>query len=286
MRNLTLSAVLHLFAFLKTRNKLLLSFPMQTNVCSLSSRPTDRSLLCILFLSSQSWVNLSFSVHFHDKPICATADDLRAFQPPQFCLCHFFASWTWLFFFFRRPGFDLTSFHGPKLTSHSCVPFLLLHLLPKVLHYIFPAPPLLLSVPVVKSTHKQTRTPPFINKSNTDIHPFDCFPLNHHPFLFFRSYPALFFSFTGCQACPYSSPCLCRLQPNGSGQSKMPGSFLLPPPPPVARPVPLPMPDSKSSPDGGLTSPTSPCKWPDPPIPPNPTKIPSRLDTAGPLFAI
>ncbi|XP_048036787.1 nuclear factor I/Xb isoform X6 [Megalobrama amblycephala] len=50
-------------------------------------------------------------------------------------------------------------------------------------------------------------------------------------------------------------------QPNGSGQSKMPGSFLLPPPPPVARPVPLPMPDSKPSstpPDGGLTSPTSP----------------------------
>uniref|UniRef100_A0A4W5PIF0 Nuclear factor I X n=1 Tax=Hucho hucho TaxID=62062 RepID=A0A4W5PIF0_9TELE len=50
-------------------------------------------------------------------------------------------------------------------------------------------------------------------------------------------------------------------QPNGSGQSKMPGSFLLPPPPPVARPVPLPMSDSKSSstpPDGGLTSPTSP----------------------------
>uniref|UniRef100_A0A673NGI7 Nuclear factor 1 n=1 Tax=Sinocyclocheilus rhinocerous TaxID=307959 RepID=A0A673NGI7_9TELE len=52
-------------------------------------------------------------------------------------------------------------------------------------------------------------------------------------------------------------------QPNGSGQSKMPGSFLLPPPPPVARPVPLSMPDSKPSstpPDGGLTSPTSPCK--------------------------
>ncbi|KAM3864395.1 nuclear factor I/Xb [Diretmus argenteus] len=50
-------------------------------------------------------------------------------------------------------------------------------------------------------------------------------------------------------------------QPNGSGQSKMPGSFLLPPPPPVARPVPLPMPDSKPSstpPDGGLTSPASP----------------------------
>ncbi|XP_035260392.1 nuclear factor 1 X-type isoform X7 [Anguilla anguilla] len=50
-------------------------------------------------------------------------------------------------------------------------------------------------------------------------------------------------------------------QPNGSGQSKMPGSFLLPPPPPVARPVPLPMPDSKpcsTPPDGGLTSPASP----------------------------
>ncbi|XP_061556283.1 nuclear factor I/Xb isoform X8 [Phycodurus eques] len=50
-------------------------------------------------------------------------------------------------------------------------------------------------------------------------------------------------------------------QPNGSGQSKMPGSFLLPPPPPVARPVPLPMPDSKSNstpPDGGLSSPASP----------------------------
>ncbi|XP_028841534.1 nuclear factor I/Xb isoform X9 [Denticeps clupeoides] len=49
-------------------------------------------------------------------------------------------------------------------------------------------------------------------------------------------------------------------QPNGSGQSKMPGSFLLPPPPPVARPVPLPMPDSKPSstpPDGGLTTPAS-----------------------------
>ncbi|XP_051987214.1 nuclear factor I/Xb isoform X8 [Xyrauchen texanus] len=50
-------------------------------------------------------------------------------------------------------------------------------------------------------------------------------------------------------------------QPNGSSQSKMPGSFLLPPPPPVARPVPLSMPDSKTSStplDGGLTSPTSP----------------------------
>uniref|UniRef100_A0A3P8P2L1 Nuclear factor 1 n=1 Tax=Astatotilapia calliptera TaxID=8154 RepID=A0A3P8P2L1_ASTCA len=50
-------------------------------------------------------------------------------------------------------------------------------------------------------------------------------------------------------------------QPNGGGQSKMPGSFLLPPPPPVARPVPLPMPDSKtiSTPtDGGLSSPASP----------------------------
>ncbi|KAL1005789.1 hypothetical protein UPYG_G00064020 [Umbra pygmaea] len=42
----------------------------------------------------------------------------------------------------------------------------------------------------------------------------------------------------------------------------MPGSFLLPPPPPVARPVPLPMPDSKpinTPPDGGgLSSPSSP----------------------------
>ncbi|XP_035852851.1 nuclear factor I/Xb isoform X14 [Sander lucioperca] len=50
-------------------------------------------------------------------------------------------------------------------------------------------------------------------------------------------------------------------QPNGSGQSKMPGSFLLPPPPPVARPVPLPMPDSKPNstpPDGGLSSSASP----------------------------
>ncbi|XP_072239502.1 nuclear factor 1 X-type-like isoform X2 [Leuresthes tenuis] len=50
-------------------------------------------------------------------------------------------------------------------------------------------------------------------------------------------------------------------QPNGGGQSKMPGSFLLPPPPPVARPVPLPMSDSKtiSTPtDGGLSSPASP----------------------------
>uniref|UniRef100_A0A3Q1IXL6 Nuclear factor 1 n=1 Tax=Anabas testudineus TaxID=64144 RepID=A0A3Q1IXL6_ANATE len=50
-------------------------------------------------------------------------------------------------------------------------------------------------------------------------------------------------------------------QPNGSGQSKMSGSFLLPPPPPVARPVPLPMPDSKPNsmpPDGGLSSPASP----------------------------
>ncbi|XP_036407962.1 nuclear factor 1 X-type-like isoform X6 [Megalops cyprinoides] len=50
-------------------------------------------------------------------------------------------------------------------------------------------------------------------------------------------------------------------QPNGSSQSKMPGSFLLPPPPPVACPVPLPMPDFKpcsTPPDGGLSSPTSP----------------------------
>ena len=66
-----------------------------------------------------------------------------------------------------------------------------------------------------------------------------------------------------CRMSP-SWPYLCCLQPNGSGQSKMPGSFLLPPPPPVARPVPLPMSDSKPNstpPDGGLSSPTSPCKW-------------------------
>ncbi|XP_072561362.1 nuclear factor I/Xb isoform X13 [Paramormyrops kingsleyae] len=50
-------------------------------------------------------------------------------------------------------------------------------------------------------------------------------------------------------------------QPSASGQTKMAGSFLLPPPPPVARPVPLPMPDPKPSstpPDGGLSSPAPP----------------------------
>ena len=64
-----------------------------------------------------------------------------------------------------------------------------------------------------------------------------------------------------CHAHPV---CMVRLQPNGGGQSKMPGSFLLPPPPPVARPVPLPMPDSKiiTPTDGGLSSPASPCKSP------------------------
>ncbi|XP_062866990.1 nuclear factor 1 X-type-like isoform X3 [Trichomycterus rosablanca] len=54
--------------------------------------------------------------------------------------------------------------------------------------------------------------------------------------------------------------CVC-LQPNGSGQSKMAGSFLFPSPPQVARPVPLSMPDPKTChthPDGGLSSPTSP----------------------------
>ncbi|CAB1344497.1 unnamed protein product [Coregonus sp. 'balchen'] len=67
-----------------------------------------------------------------------------------------------------------------------------------------------------------------------------------------------------CSPCPVW--CLPSLQPNGGGhsQSKMPGSFLLPPPPPVARPVPLPMPDSKpinTPPDGGgLSSPASPCR--------------------------
>ncbi|XP_048378011.1 nuclear factor I/Xb isoform X3 [Stegostoma tigrinum] len=51
------------------------------------------------------------------------------------------------------------------------------------------------------------------------------------------------------------------LNPNGSSQGKVAGSFLLPPPPPMARPVPLAMPDTKStsaSPEGGATSPTSP----------------------------
>ncbi|XP_055520124.1 nuclear factor I/Xb isoform X3 [Leucoraja erinacea] len=50
-------------------------------------------------------------------------------------------------------------------------------------------------------------------------------------------------------------------QPNGGSQGKVAGSFLLPPPPPMARPVPLPMSDPKSSsasPEGGATSPTSP----------------------------
>lgn len=69
---------------------------------------------------------------------------------------------------------------------------------------------------------------------------------------------------------PTHPVCMVHLQPNGGGQSKMPGSFLLPPPPPVARPVPLPMPDSKtiSTPtDGGLSSPASPCKSPPTPTP-------------------
>lgn len=69
--------------------------------------------------------------------------------------------------------------------------------------------------------------------------------------------------------CPAHPVCMVHLQPNGGGQSKMPGSFLLPPPPPVARPVPLPMPDSKtiSTPtDGGLSSPASPCKSPPTPV--------------------
>ncbi|XP_057187200.1 nuclear factor 1 X-type-like isoform X7 [Triplophysa rosa] len=52
-------------------------------------------------------------------------------------------------------------------------------------------------------------------------------------------------------------------QPNGSGQNKLPGSFLLPPPP-VARPVPmpLPLPEHKpchTHPDSGVGSPASPC---------------------------
>lgn len=61
--------------------------------------------------------------------------------------------------------------------------------------------------------------------------------------------------------------CVCvYLQPNGSGQSKLPGSFLLPPPP-VARPVPMPLPlpehkPSHTHPESGVGSPASPCKCP------------------------
>ncbi|XP_069460294.1 nuclear factor 1 X-type isoform X3 [Ambystoma mexicanum] len=61
-----------------------------------------------------------------------------------------------------------------------------------------------------------------------------------------------------CDAEPLAY-CEEHMTPNGSGQGKVTGSFLLPPPPPVARPVPLPMPDTKSStPEGGSTAPTSP----------------------------
>lgn len=58
------------------------------------------------------------------------------------------------------------------------------------------------------------------------------------------------------------------LQPNGSGQNKLPSSFLLPPPPPpVARPVPMPLPlpehkPSHTHPESGVGSPASPCKCP------------------------
>uniref|UniRef100_A0A8C1V7E5 Nuclear factor 1 n=1 Tax=Cyprinus carpio TaxID=7962 RepID=A0A8C1V7E5_CYPCA len=57
-------------------------------------------------------------------------------------------------------------------------------------------------------------------------------------------------------------------QPNGSGQNKLPSSFLLPPPPPpVARPVPMPLPlpehkPSHTHPESGVGSPASPCKCP------------------------
>uniref|UniRef100_A0A8C1M6P2 Nuclear factor 1 n=1 Tax=Cyprinus carpio TaxID=7962 RepID=A0A8C1M6P2_CYPCA len=53
-------------------------------------------------------------------------------------------------------------------------------------------------------------------------------------------------------------------QPNGSGQNKLPSSFLLPPPPPpVARPVPMPLPlpehkPSHTHPESGVGSPASP----------------------------
>lgn len=63
--------------------------------------------------------------------------------------------------------------------------------------------------------------------------------------------------------------CVCvYLQPNGSGQNKLPSSFLLPPPPPpVARPVPMPLPlpehkPSHTHPESGVGSPASPCKCP------------------------
>uniref|UniRef100_A0A8C1GNW5 Nuclear factor 1 n=1 Tax=Cyprinus carpio TaxID=7962 RepID=A0A8C1GNW5_CYPCA len=57
-------------------------------------------------------------------------------------------------------------------------------------------------------------------------------------------------------------------QPNGSGQSKLPGSFLLPPPP-VARPVPMPLPlpehkPSHTHPESGVGSPASPSAYPAP----------------------
>lgn len=87
---------------------------------------------------------------------------------------------------------------------------------------------------------------------------------------------------------PAHPVCMVHLQPNGGGQSKMPGSFLLPPPPPVARPVPLPMPDSKiiSTPtDGGLSSPASPCKSLPSPTPhhkpPLPPQSPRLRETNG-----
>ncbi|XP_073716798.1 nuclear factor I/Xa isoform X8 [Misgurnus anguillicaudatus] len=55
-------------------------------------------------------------------------------------------------------------------------------------------------------------------------------------------------------------------QPNGSGQNKLPGSFLLPPPP-VARPVPMPLslPELKpghTHPESGIGSPASPSAYP------------------------
>ncbi|PWA15548.1 hypothetical protein CCH79_00014669, partial [Gambusia affinis] len=100
-------------------------------------------------------------------------------------------------------------------------------------------------------------TKPTNPPSSLIAHPLQPLPLHHLllPHTFFQALPTLLPLHT------HPSPPYRGLEPNGSGQSKMPGSFLLPPPPPVARPVPLPMPDSKPNstpPDGGLSSPASP----------------------------
>lgn len=101
---------------------------------------------------------------------------------------------------------------------------------------------------------------------------------------FFRVFARLHISVSVCLFHPLiicvCVSCVCvYLQPNGSGQNKLPGSFLLPPPP-VARPVPmpLPLPEHKpchTHPDSGVGSPASPCKCPlKAPDPPEPSKPP------------